>query len=57
MTWMQSKNDPVLVLFEQRNSPEKLKALLADKDIYPTKLSLMPDKQRAAQELKDKKKE
>jgi N-sulfoglucosamine sulfohydrolase len=51
--WMKSKNDPVLVLFEQRNSPEKLKALLADKEIYPTKLSLMPPKQYKEQELKD----
>ena len=54
--WMQLKNDPVLFLFEQRNSPEKLKAYLADEMIYPSKKSLMPKEQREAQELKDARK-
>ena len=53
---MQLKNDPVLFLFEQRNSPEKLKAYLADEMIYPSKKSLMPKEQREAQELKDARK-
>ena len=50
------QNDPVLFLFEQRNSPEKLRAYLADEQIYPSKKSLLPKEQLKALELKEAKK-